>query len=144
MKDEFSEVYTASTYNSFHPLSDTSFIQKTNEQVFETYTDNINMDTRVLPNFGGELVAILPNTKFGSYGVDILYSHDDIISNKQYSLNGYLATTMVGIPISLIYKTGLPTVNLEPYLQYESFFNETIPNAHLWDAKFTVPISRVF
>jgi hypothetical protein len=142
LKDEFSEVYTANTYNSFHPLSDTSFIQKTNEQVFETYTDN--MGTRVLPNFGGELVAILPNTKIGSYGVDILYSHDDIISNKRYSLNGYLATIMVGVPISLIDKTGLPTVNFEPYFQYKSFFNETIPNAHLWGAKFTVPISRVF
>jgi hypothetical protein len=142
LKDQYTEVYTPATYNSFHPLSDTSFIQKQNEQIFESVTDNVG--TKLLPDFGAEGVLLFPTTKIGSYGLDVLYSHDNIISNKNPSSGAYLSTTMVGIVISLTDKTGLPTVNFEPYFQYKCYFNETIPNTHLWGAKLTVPISRVF
>jgi hypothetical protein len=140
-KSMFGEIYTASTYNAFHKLSDSSFVQKSNLQVFENPGEDVA--TRWLPNFGGEVIALYSFKSFG-LGLDFLYSHNVVISDKPGISTGFISTPNLGIIFGLKDKNGISNVNIEPYFQFKDFVDVTMPSQHLFGLKFSVPINSLY
>jgi hypothetical protein len=140
-KDMFSGIYTPTTYAGFSKLTDTSFIQKSNQQIFKVPGEYLK--PKFLPDFGAEVIAMKSFPKFG-IGLDVNYTYSIVISDKAEYTTGYISSPSVGIVFGLHDKTGKSNINIEPYYQFQNYIHVTVPSQHLVGLKFSFPINTLY
>lgn len=140
-KDMFSGIYTPATYNGFSKLTDTSLIQKTNEQIFRSPSEDISK--RILPDFGGEIIMLKSLTNI-AIGADFVYAYNFVISDESAYKNGYISSPSVGLILGFKDKTGKSNINIEPYFQFQNFIHVSVRSQHLFGLKFSIPINSLY
>ncbi|MDB5088596.1 MAG: hypothetical protein JWR09_2590 [Mucilaginibacter sp.] len=140
-KDMFAGIYTPATYNGFSKLTDTSLIQKTNEQIFKVPGDLVK--PKWLPDFGAEVIIMKTINKVG-LGLDLNYTYSIVISDKAGFSTGYISSPSIGIVVGLQDKTGKSNINIEPFFQFQDYIRVTEPSQHLYGLKFSIPINTLY